>query len=221
VKSASAIKNWRIEIREPEPDNNLFSAWEGQGNPPATLRWDGLSSKGELVQSATDYQFILVVTNTYDKSSVYRGTVAVDVLVKREGNTLRVIVPSIVFAANKGNFSGLTTEISATNDRILRRIAVVLNRYPSYKVLVEGHANPTTAPGTTARANEEKGTRTVKGLIPLSEERAKAVLDHLVKLGVDRARLSSIGVGGTRPVVPFSDRPNWWKNRRVEFILIK
>ena len=29
------------------------------------------------------------------------------------------------------------------------------------------------------------------------------------------------GLGGTEPVVPFSDLKNRWKNRRVEFILIK
>jgi len=28
-------------------------------------------------------------------------------------------------------------------------------------------------------------------------------------------------MGGTKPVVERADRENWWKNRRVEFILIK
>jgi len=221
VKSASSIKNWHIEIREPAPENNLFSEWNGDGNPPENFRWDGLSSDGELVQSATDYQFELTVTNTHDNSSVFKGTIEVDVLVRREGDILRVIVPSIVFASNAGNFNGLSSDISAANDRILRRIAVVLNRYPTYKVTIEGHANPTTPPGTTARTNEERGTSTVKGLLPLSEERANAVLNYLVNLGVDRARLTSTGVGGTRTVVQFADRENWWKNRRVEFILVK
>ena len=144
-----------------------------------------------------------------------------DVLVRREGDVLRVIVPSIVFASDAGNFNGLNTEISSANDRILRRIAEVLNRYETYQVKVEGHANPTTPPGTRARTDEENGTRTVKGLKPLSEERARAVLNYLVNLGVNRSRLSAVGVGGERTVVGFADRDNWWKNRRVEFILIK
>ena len=221
VKTEIPIHSWHIEIREPAPGYALFSEWKGEGMPPKTMVWNGLSASEELVQSATDYHFALVVTNTNNDSTTYQGTISVDVLVRREGDVLRVIVPSIVFASDTGNFSKLTKEISDANDRILRRIAQVLNRYDTYQVKVEGHANPTTAPGTAARTNEEKGTRSVKGLQPLSEERAKAVLDYLVTLGVEKGRLSSVGVGGARTVVEFADKDNWWKNRRVEFILIK
>ena len=58
-------------------------------------------------------------------------------------------------------------------------------------------------------------------LIPLSRERAQAVRDFLIRNGVDGSRLSTVGMGGTKPVVERADRENWWKNRRVEFILIK
>jgi len=220
VNSKSDIKGWRIEIRE--PGNLLFSEWNGNGMPPQTFTWDGLSRTGELVQSATDYQFTLDVTNIHDNASTYRGTIQVDVLVRREaGGVLRVIVPSIVFAADTGNLRGSSSDVMAANDRILRRIAEVLERYPGYQIKVEGHANPTTAPGTQARVNEEAGTSTVKGLRTLSEDRARAVIDYLVSLGIARARLSPIGMGGTQPVAAFTDRDNWWKNRRVEFILVR
>jgi len=42
-----------------------------------------------------------------------------------------------------------------------------------------------------------------------------------VGLGVQQERLSSVGVGSARTLVDFADRDNWWKNRRVEFILEK
>jgi outer membrane protein OmpA-like peptidoglycan-associated protein len=185
------------------------------------LEWDGLSSTGELVQSATMYSFALRVTNIHNESSVYTGTIDVDILVRREGDVLRVIVPSIVFAPNAGDFKGLDDERMAKNDAILRRIADVLDYYSTYRVKVEGHANPTTAPGTRARENEEKGDRRVKGNLPLSEERAVAVVNYLVNLGIERGRLTPIGVGSARTVVEFADKDNWWKNRRVEFILEK
>jgi len=234
VQSASPVQNWRIEIREPEPPYLLFSEWSGDGMPPESLTWDGLSHEGELVQSASDYQFELTVTNQH-ATGTYKGPIAVDVLVKREaGDVLRVIVPSIVFAPNSAEFiKGLAPAVAENNEKILRRIAEVLNKFNTYRVKVEGHANPTTAPGTKARASEENGTKTVKGLKPLSEERAKAVVNYLVGLGVQQSRLTPEGIGSARTIVGYYkedekgkptkklNKDNWWKNRRVEFILEK
>jgi outer membrane protein OmpA-like peptidoglycan-associated protein len=247
VQTKSPIKDWRIQIREPKMPNALFSEWSGEGiteelisellgtdgvntaiklaelvsGNPFTLdvAWDGISESGELVQSAMDYPYTLTVSNIYGEESSFSGTIEVGILVIREGNVRRIIVPSIVFAANASGFTGLDADTMAANDLVLRRIAEALDRYPNYKIKVEGHANPTTAPGTRARTDEERGTRNVIGLQPISEERAKAVMDYLVGLGIDRARLSAVGMGGTRTVVGFTDRANWWKNRRVEFIL--
>ena len=221
IESDAPIHAWHIEIREPSPSYILFSDWEGLGAPPPVIVLDGYSAQGELVQSATDYHFAIRVTDIYNQSSVYQGTIWVDVLVHREGDILRVIVPSIVFAPNAGSFDGLGSDDLESNDRILRRISEILNSFDTYQIMVEGHANPTTAPGTNARANEEQGTRTVMGLLPLSQERARSVLEYLVDLGVDRSRLSYVGMGGTRTVVEYADRDNWWKNRRVEFILVR
>jgi outer membrane protein OmpA-like peptidoglycan-associated protein len=219
IETKSDIYAWHIQIREPRPPYLLFSEWRGEGMPPETIVWNGISTSGELVQSASDYPFTLAVNNIYGEEAYFTGNVEVGILVVREGNIRRIIVPSIVFAANAGNFAGLDADTTAANDFILRRVAEALERYPDNKVKVEGHANPTTAPGTRARTDEETGTRTVKGLRPLSEERAKAVLDYLVGLGIDPERLSAVGMGSARTIVDFADRDNWWKNRRVEFIL--
>lgn len=42
-----------------------------------------------------------------------------------------------------------------------------------------------------------------------------------MELGVSEARLSTTGAGGRKPVAQRDDTDNWWKNRRVEFILNK
>jgi outer membrane protein OmpA-like peptidoglycan-associated protein len=215
IKDESPIGNWHIEIREPQPPYLLFSEWSGEGEPPAKFSWDGRSASGELVQSASDYPFTLTVADSLGNTSVYEGEIGVDVLVIREGDILRVQVPSIVFGSNSGGFDGLDAEVIATNDYILRRIAQVLNKFSTYQVKVEGHANPL---ATTAAARQrEQDTE----LQPLSELRAKTVVDYLVDLGVSRSRLSAFGIGGARPVIPYADRDNWWKNRRVEFILVR
>jgi outer membrane protein OmpA-like peptidoglycan-associated protein len=214
-KDESPIQGWKIEIREPQPPYLLFSEWSGEGEPPAQIVWNGRSPGGELVQSASDYPFTLTASDIFGNSSTFEGDIKVDVLVIREGNLLRVQVPSIVFGPNSGGFDGLDDNIFANNDYILGRIAQVLNKFATYKVRIEGHANFT---ATTERAKRQEQERELQ---PLSERRARFVLDYLVKLGVDRGRLSAFGIGGARPVVSYEDRDNWWKNRRVEFILEK
>ena len=54
--------------------------------------------------------------------------------------------------------------------------------------------------------------------LALSSARAAAVVDYLVKKGVDRARLKSTGYGRTRPVAPNDTTENKQKNRRVQFV---
>jgi len=137
------------------------------------------------------------------------------------GAALRLVVPSIIFGPDAGDFGDIDPSTMESNDRVLRRIAEILNRFEEYSVRIEGHANPTTPPGTELRAEEETGSPYILGLQPLSEERAQTVLEHLVGLGVDRARLSAVGMGGTRAIVEYENRDYWWQNRRVEFLLIR
>ena len=213
AKDVSPIASWSLQIRDPE-SNAEFYRIEGRGNPSAKLVWNGRSNKGELVQSATDYPYTFKVDDILGNSSSLDGKVGVDVLVIKDGDRLRIQIPSIVFRPNFADFVGLSDDVVENNSRILKRIAGILNKFRDYKVQVEGHANPTTPPGP-ARDREEAELKTI------SENRAKKVVDELVRYGVARSRLYYIGVGGTRTLVPYDDLDNRWKNRRVEFILIK
>ena len=217
------IAGWRIEILEPYPPYLTFAEWSDEGTPPETIIWDGYSESGELVQSASDYRYKLTVSDIYGNISTNEGYIWVDVLVLRDGDILRVIVPSIMFPPNLSSFDSLDPDTIVNNIWVLQRIAQVLNKaeFSTYRVKVEGHANPTTPPNTRARDIEETGTPRELGLLPLSEARARTVVDYLIVLGVDQGRLSYIGVGSARIIVEFEDRDNWWKNRRVEFILEK
>jgi outer membrane protein OmpA-like peptidoglycan-associated protein len=162
-----------------------------------------------------DYPYTFTAADALGNTSTMEGKIGVDVLVIRDGNQLRIQVPSIIFRQNAADFEDLPKATVDNNLRVLRRVAEILNKFRDYKVQVEGHANPTTNV-QAAKAREER-----EELQPLSEARAAAIVTRLVGFGVVRSRLSSVGMGGTRPVVQFSDRANWWKNRRVEFILIR
>jgi outer membrane protein OmpA-like peptidoglycan-associated protein len=210
ARTPAPIASWYMEIREPDT-NVLFYRVEGRGSPSETIKWDGRSNKGELVQSATDYPVKYSATDTLGNTSTIDAKITTDVLVIRDGNRLRIMIPSIVFRPNFPDFDGIPSDRLDNNFRVLRRIAEILNRFRDYKVQVEGHANP-----VARTAAEERNE-----LQPLSEARARMVMNKLIEFGVARSRLSSVGMGGTRTVADPGDSNNRWKNRRVEFILIK
>jgi len=232
------LKNWSFEIYAPDPedpDKKGSKFWETSGKASITEKiiWDGYSNTSkqkEVVQSATDYPYVFKVTDTLGMTSVYEGKIEVDILVIRDGDKLKMAVPSIIFPSDMADFTveskdasgkvtkkGISKKQADNNEKVLKRIAKVLNKFNGYTVTVEGHAN---------RISDDTREETVEGfngraLTPLSKERAKFVKEKLVKYGVSASRLSTDGKGGTAPIVNPKDKANNWKNKRVEFILKK
>jgi len=229
VSDVAPIATWSFDIKElqvvegaqpgAKPAERLFKSWSGTGAPAKSFVWDGRSDRGELVESATDYPFVFSVTDALGNSARVDGAISVDVLVIREGNRLKIKVPSIVFRPNGADFDGLDQDTLDNNMRVIKRIAQILNKFRDYGILIEGHANSEgkiAGYSAAAIANEE-----TKELLPLSTGRAELVKTLLGQNGVDLKRLSTKGMGSSEPVVDFKDSQNRWKNRRVEFILIK
>ncbi|WP_461256806.1 OmpA family protein [Treponema sp. R80B11-R83G3] len=216
AKDLSPIAVWSFEIRTPVESGTtqVFRKIEGIGSPSNRIIWDGKSDKGELVQSAMYYPYTYTATDALGNSSSTEGKIGIDVLVIREGDRLRMQIPSIQFRPNFADFENLPKDVVDNNMRIIKRIAQILNQFRDYKVQVEGHANPTQPIGP-ARDSEEPALRRI------SELRARAIVDQLVRNGVLRSRLTATGAGSSKTIAPFEDRDNWWKNRRVEFYLIK
>jgi len=216
TKDASPIATWSFEIRNPVESGStqVFRKIEGRGSPASRIIWDGKSDKGELVQSAMYYPFKFSATDALGNSNSMEGRIGIDVLVIREGDRLKIQIPSIQFRPNFADFEGLPLDVIDNNLRIIRRIAQILNQFRDYKVQVEGHANPT-QPAGAARDREEPTLQRI------SESRARAIVDLLVRNGVARSRLTATGAGSSKTIAAFEDRENWWKNRRVEFYLIK
>lgn len=83
--------------------------------------------------------------------------------------------------------------------------AAWLKSNPGTNVQVEGHT-------------DERGTTEYN--LALGERRSSAVRDHLISLGVDAGRLSTISYGEERPDVSgASNEATWSRNRRGEFVL--
>jgi flagellar hook assembly protein FlgD/outer membrane protein OmpA-like peptidoglycan-associated protein len=210
VADQSPIRAWRLEIFD--RNNRFFNEFSGLGMPAARLIWDGRAADGELVISAEDYPYRFTVSDELGNTTVQEGVIPVDILVIRDGDRLKVQISSITFAPNSPQLIiDPADERGAKNRAILLRLAEIFEKYASYSIRIEGHA--VNISGTETEERTE--------LAPLSLSRAQSVKDAMVELGISERRVSVVGLGGTEPLVPHDDLDNRWKNRRVEFVLIR
>ena len=92
---------------------------------------------------------------------------------------------------------------------VLDKVAKVLEGVPEQPVGVEGHTDNIPIKHSGWASNEE-----------LSLARAKAVVDHLVKRGIDANRLTPVGYGEERPIASNDTARGRAKNRRVEIVIL-
>ncbi len=215
VDDPDSINAWSIRIDDPKGVH--FITFRGKGIPPEKITWNGLSSSGELVQAAENYPLSLEISDNLGNITRLNKDIPVDVLVVREGDKLKIRISSITFSPNSSDLEAVEDEDKAAkNNKTLKRLVEIFQKYNDYRIRIEGHANNLLWDDPVKASEEE-----IKELIPLSRERALSVKDALLKLGLYAERISTVGLGGKDPIVPFRDTINRWKNRRVEFILIK
>jgi outer membrane protein OmpA-like peptidoglycan-associated protein len=90
---------------------------------------------------------------------------------------------------------------------LLNRLTKLVAEHPEYThISVEGHA-------------DERGAEDFNR--KLSDDRARSVLEFMVKQGIARDRLSSQGFGSSRPLVDSKNEYAWLLNRRVEFTVTR
>lgn len=115
--------------------------------------------------------------------------------VERVGEGIKVTFDSgLLFAFNS---SKLSSELKTQ----LREFAGTLNEYDETNILIDGH--------TDSVGSDDYNMK-------LSEDRADAVHDYLVSLGVSRSRLGIRGFGESQPVASNESDSGRQQNRRVE-----
>jgi outer membrane protein OmpA-like peptidoglycan-associated protein len=95
-------------------------------------------------------------------------------------------------------------ELKASSDKTMLELADILTRYSAYHIRVEGH--------TDNVGDDAKN-------LDLSQRRAQACVNDLIKKGIATERMRATGYGETKPVTANNTSAGRAKNRRVEFKL--
>lgn len=193
----SGFKGWELKIFN--ESRQLFKTFSGRGAPPAEIVWDGTGDSREELESASDYTMEIRAFDLAGNSGKATDRFSVDILVVVTERGLKMRISNIEFAFG-------SAAVSAKGAKILDRVAVILEKYRRYDVVVEGHTDNIGG----ADYNQK-----------LSEKRAISVREYLVKKGVEPSRLRYEGLGESMPFYPNTNEENRRRNRRVEFLLIK
>jgi outer membrane protein OmpA-like peptidoglycan-associated protein len=194
------VSEWGVQI-ENKTKGRIWGA-QGVGDPPSDLKWDWKDQTGCSVPEGEYY----VRARVRDKNGVISGYGPALVKAKFanvdvQGWTNKHVSRNVAFALNQ-SFS--ETEGYA----VLKAVKEMLNNSPNGLILIEGHTDSNVALAVVS--NQQ-----------LSEDRAKAVKEYLVKNGVDKNRLAAQGFGDTRPLVFNDTEEGRAQNRRVELLLFE
>jgi len=126
---------------------------------------------------------------------------------KKPKNPLVTIQGNELKLGDKILFETDSAKILGQSSALLEEVADVMSKHPEFEQIeVQGHTDNTSTP-------EHNQT--------LSDQRANAVRDWLVKAGVSGGRLVAKGYGQNKPLAPNVTEANRQKNRRVQFIILK
>jgi len=101
------------------------------------------------------------------------------------------------------NFDTNKSDLKADGEATVKEIVALMRQSPTLKLSIEGHTDNV----GTAAANQK-----------LSDSRAHAVMDAVVRAGIDKSRLSAKGLGQTAPIADNRTEEGRAKNRRVELV---
>jgi outer membrane protein OmpA-like peptidoglycan-associated protein len=162
----------------------------------ALIAGSGHRGTGALIGGVVGAAAGGAIGNYMDRQAAEMKRKLPEAAVAREGDKLYVALPSgILFDVDKA-------VIKPTAKDSIAKAAEVLVKYPDTYITVEGHTDST----GTAEYNQK-----------LSERRAEAVRDQLLRDGVPATRVSVKGYGESNPVADNATPEGRQSNRRVQF----
>ncbi|HVZ80519.1 MAG TPA: PorV/PorQ family protein [bacterium] len=202
TKSEEPITEYKVTIYD--PSGKPIKSVKGKGNPPSNYMWDGRDQKGELVPQG-DYRTTLEVTDDNDLTASSHPSQTYAKWVPQR-------VPYQYSFGVSGDLlfdSGKSDLLQRGYDAIQKAAQAIRVRYPDSLIIIAGHTDDQPLAKTAKYKDNQE----------LSLARAQAVMDYLIKSGMDRTKLSVVGYGDTKPIAPNNTPEGRAKNRRVELVV--
>jgi outer membrane protein OmpA-like peptidoglycan-associated protein len=158
----------------------------------------GNTAVGAILGAAIGGAAGAIIGNYMDKQAEEMKRDLEGAKIERVGEGIKITFNSgILFDVNKAELRGE----AKTN---LEKLAVILNKYPDTKIVVEGH--------TDADGSDDYN-------LNLSRLRAQSVSNFMATSQVDPTRFTIMGYGETQPVADNTTADGKQSNRRVEIAI--
>ncbi|MBI5547349.1 MAG: OmpA family protein [Deltaproteobacteria bacterium] len=155
--------------------------------------------------ATVDAEGFLSKIQEFDVPETGHVTLSIELALKPK-KSLVVIKEDRIQIKQQVHFATAKATILNDSFQLLDQVVDAIVRSGTKKLRVEGHTD-----------NQGPKDSNLK----LSQARAQAVMDYLIKKGVDRSRLLSEGYGDTKPVAPNLTARGRELNRRVEFMIVE
>lgn len=201
AEDENGIATWEIKLLN--KSSMVVYSFNGRGNPPESVKWNGKDFENRYLPDAV-YDVQLIVSDTFGNTS------------KSNICKVKLLTPEIkldeterglkLTFASKVLFDFDKTDIKESADKVLKEAVRILNSYVKQNISVEGH--------TDSYGSDDYNQR-------LSERRAESVADYLIREGVDKNRITTVGFGEKNPVATNKTSSGREQNRRVEILILK
>ncbi len=213
IDDAHEVADWSMDVLT--ADGRIVRSFTGTGDLQDQIVWKDDREEVRNVPVTEQMTIRVRVVDEVGNVATFERRVAIDILVVNREGKLYLMVPNIIFGAYQHELDSRGAEQLQENLDSIGRVVEIYNKYPDYRLLLEGHALNVFRGDAEAAAKEEKI------LVPLTERRAETVKRALIERGLDPDMIETEWFGGTRPIVDVHDREIRWKNRRVEFIMLR
>jgi uncharacterized repeat protein (TIGR01451 family) len=182
---------WHFAIKD--GDSGTVREWQGEGEPPRAVAWDGTDATGQRIRSGKVYFYQLDVE--------YPGGLRMLSPLRSFGMNRR---STVMLELRGGAFKTGSAELTDVAHNLLAQTAVVIRQYPDEQVIIAGH--------TDSEGDEDFN-------LGLSQRRAQAAFSYLTEEErLPPARFSVIGYGESRPIASNATPEGRENNRRVEVV---